>query len=225
MISIIVPAYNEEKTLAIILDRVLRLKTDEKLEVIVIDDGSRDGTGEITKRYESRGVRLITHTQNLGKGRALKTGIRAARGDIIAVQDADMEYGPADIPEIAKIMRDNNWSVVFGSRFIIRNPTRYRIYYLGNRVLSSLVSILFGCWVTDSYTGRKVATRQAWSLVPFHASSFDVEAEITCRFLKAGYKIREIPISYSPRAISEGKKIGWKDAFQGILRILMERFS
>jgi len=225
MISIIIPAYNEEKTLAIILDRILRLKTEEKLEVIVIDDGSRNGTGEITKRYESRGVHLITHTQNLGKGRALKTGVCAARGDIIAVQDADLEYDPADIPGIVRLMKHSGLPVVFGSRFFANNPRRYLRYYLGNRMLSGLVSILFWCRITDSYTGRKVATRQAWSSVPFLSNSFDVEAEITCRFLKAGYKIREIPISYSPRAISEGKKINWKDAFQGIMRILMERFS
>ncbi len=225
MISIIVPAYNEEKTLAIILDKILPLKANEKLEVIVIDDGSRDATSEIAGKYKSSWVRTIRHPQNFGKGKALATGIHAARGDIIAVQDADLEYDPADILRIAQVMKRNNWPVVFGSRFLANNPRRYLRYYLGNRMLSGLISILFGCRVTDSYTGRKVATRQAWSSVTFLSNSFDIEAEITCRFLKAGYKIKEIPISYSPRAISEGKKINWKDAFQGIIRILMERFS
>lgn len=216
-LSIVIPAFNEEKTIVSVLKKLDALKLlDIRKEVIVVDDGSSDATADKVKRFarEMRGLQLIQHIRNSGKGTAVRTGIGAASGDYILIQDADMEYDPAYIPDLLAALGNKKKTVVYGTR-LRRLPHLHHeeknklflVHYLGNRFLSLVASILYGQWLTDMETGYKLFPKQAVEKMTLHGRSFDFEPEITAKLLKRGYKIIEIPIEGNPRGYNEGKKL------------------
>ena len=169
-------------------------------------------------------IKIIFHEKNQGKGAAIRTGFAGASGDVLVVHDADMEYDPEDFRKMLKPILEGKSDVVYGSRFIERTEYAHLRFKLGNILFSFLISVLFGTRITDSYTCYKMFRHRILESLVLESSGFEIEAELTIKFLKAGYRIYEMPISYRPRSIEEGKKIGWRDARVGLLAILKYRF-
>ena len=211
-LSIIIPVFNEEKTISKIIDRVIAVKIPgiEK-EIIVVDDGSSDKT---SKNIPKDKVKFIQHEKNMGKGAAVKTGIENATGEYIIIQDADLEYDPRQIPGLLGPILEKRAEVVYGTR-LKRLPhfrkeeksLRFVLHFFGNRFLSLITSILYGSWLTDMETCYKLFPTKAGKKFNLKSRRFDFEPEITAKLLKAGYKILEIPITTVPRDYSEGKKL------------------
>jgi len=214
-LSIIIPVYNEEKTITVILKRLgdIQFSGIEK-EIIVVNDGSTDKTAERLKSYKRISIKILNHEKNKGKGVAVRTGIANAIGDYILIQDADLEYSPADIPKLIKPISDGEANIVYGTR-LNRLPNlakdekkpRFLLHYFGNRILSLLTSILYGQWITDMETGYKLFPKNALVGINLHAKSFEFEPEITAKLLKKGFHITEVPIETNPRGYEEGKKL------------------
>ncbi len=234
-ISIIVPVYNEVKTIEEILSRVIksRLPKGIKKEIIVIDDGSTDGTkGLLKKEFHNPGkIKLILHRKNKGKGAAIRTGFKKATGDIFLIQDADLEYDPSYYQKLLKPIITGRTKAVYGSRlknlrFNLwgKNKTPLALHYLGNKFLSGATSFLYGGEITDMETGYKVFTKDALKDIEINADRFDFEPEITAKIIKKGISIREIPIKIMPRDYSEGKKITWRDGFRALFTLIKYRF-
>ncbi|HCJ66630.1 MAG TPA: glycosyl transferase [Elusimicrobia bacterium] len=221
-LSIIVPVYNEEKTIKKVLEKLANLDAGVGKEIIVIDDGSTDGTCEILRKFQipNSKFQIIFQEKNQGKGAAVRRGFQEADGDILIIQDADLEYNPEEYEKLIKPIIAGETKVVCGSRFLQENPNLYRRYLWGNKFLSFLISFLYRVKITDAYTGYKVMSKEIYKNLNLKSNGFEFEAEITCEFLKKGYKILEIPISYNPRSIKEGKKINYKDAIYGIWTII-----
>jgi len=223
-ISIIVPAHNEEKTIGQVLRGVLELDLGEwEREVIVVDDGSSDGTGEILKDSRFQDLKIISHPKNLGKGAAIKSAIAKATGDYVIIQDADLEYFPQDIPKLLSAAK--NRQIVFGDRGVKRYPERGFHYVIGAKILTWTVNLLFGSRLHDLYTGYKLIPLQVIRSFNLESAGFEFEAEVTCKILKAGYKIAEIPINYQPRNKEQGKHIRAKDAVLGLWTIVKFRLQ
>lgn len=221
-LSIIIPVFNEEKTLQEVIDRVLGLPADK--EIIIVNDGSTDGTAEILKKINAPNVLIREHRVNSGKGTAIITGVQAASGDVIAVQDADLEYDPAELLRLAEPIFRNEADVIFGSRFLQANPRRYLRFYIGNMLMSAVISAIVMKRITDSYTCFKLFRREI--LHSFHLTSrgFEIEAELSVKVARGKYRFKEMPISYTPRSVTEGKKINWKDAVKGVVTAFRTRF-
>jgi len=217
-VTILVPVYNEEKTLMSVLSEIEKLQIDK--EIIVINDGSTDGTKEILGSLQNKDIRVIHHSENLGKGKAIQTGLRYSTGDVVAIQDADLEYRPSQIVELLKEFENPDVDAVYGSRFLKKNPNLYKRYLLGNKFLTFLINLFYGSSYTDSYTCYKLIKRDVFQKLSLESSRFEIEAEISIKLKKIGARVLEIPIDYSPRTIEEGKKIGFKDALRGILTII-----
>lgn len=223
-LSVIIPVFNEEKTIVQAIERVLAQEIgDWQKEIIVVDDGSFDGTREILKPFFDK-VRVFQHGKNLGKGTALRTGFAAATGQAIIVQDADLEYDPADWPKLLKELEENpGVGAVYGSRELSPKRRGYSHYVLGVRFLAVLINLLFGSKLTDPYTCYKLLWSETAKEMLIESNGFEVEAEITVKLLRSGKKIREVPIQYYPRRFSEGKKIRAKDGFIAIWTIIKHR--
>ena len=225
-LSIIIPAYNEQATIGIVLRRVLEVNVPgvEK-ELIVVDDHSSDATSEILRNYQDR-VRVITHHHNLGKGAALKTGFAAATGDVILIQDADLEYDPNEYSRLLAPILEGKADVVYGSRFM--GSDSHRVLYFWHRVGNSLITtcsnMLTNVNLSDVYVGFKVFTREALRDVTIQEDRFGFEAEITAKIAKKRLRMYEVGISYSGRTYEEGKKIRLKDAFWALWCILKYHF-
>ncbi len=230
-ISIIVPVYNEEKTISKILDRLSKVDLKIKKEIIIVDDGSKDCSKEVIEKYiknkkRDNNIKYKFKTkENGGKGSAIKEGIKSAVGEIITIQDADLEYNPEDFKKLIKPIIQNKAEVVYGSRFLKAHKPLYRIYFLGNKFLTFLTKMLYNSEITDMETCYKVFKSEVIKKIDIKANKFDIEPEITARILKQKIKIIEIPISYSPRSIEEGKKINWKDGLQAIWTLVYWRFK
>ena len=218
-VSIIVPAYNEEKTIRGVLEKLKEVPLDK--EIIVVDDCSKDGTLEVVRQIG--GVRLLHHTKNRGKGSAVSTGMRYATGDCLIIQDADLEYDPFEIPRIVEEI-EKGAKVVYGSRFLGKGKF-LRASYLANRFLSWLTGFLFRIPITDMETCYKCLHRDVYRKLALRARRFDMEPEITAKVSRMGYRIKEVPITYSARSKEEGKKIGVKDGIWAIYTLLHYRFS
>lgn len=232
-LSIVIPIFNERDTLEKILKKVEEAPTPGfTKEIILVDDGSSDGTRDIlrvlakTKKY-----RIIFHKKNGGKGAALRTGFSRATGDVILIQDADLEYDPSDYPKLLKPIEEGRTEVVYGSRFkskkgrLKQNHLTYYLHLLGNTVLTWLTNILYFTKLTDMETCYKAFTKGALEkLGPLRARRFDFEPEITAKFLKNGFKIEEVPITYYSRDFDEGKKITWKDGVKAAFYLFKYRF-
>lgn len=226
-LSIIIPVYNEENTIASVLNKIEQIDLGVKKEVLIIDDGSKDNSAQIIKKYiknKKNFFRLISK-KNEGKGSAIRAGIKLAKGDIITIQDADLEYNPSDYRYLIKPILDGKEKVVYGSRFLKKHNPLYKIYFLGNKFLTFLTKILYNSKITDMETCYKVFRADVIKKINLTANRFDIEPEITAKILKQGIKIKEIPISYAPRTIKEGKKINWKDGLQAIYTLFYWKFK
>lgn len=221
-VSIIVPIYNEVKTVEQIIRKLLDIDFSIDKEIILVDDGSSDGTTELLKNIQTKydKLKIIFHEKNLGKGAAIRTGLCNVSGDIIAIQDADLEYNPEELKQLILPILNCEYEIVYGSRFLKKNPVIYKKYYLGNKFMTFIVNLLFGAKLTDSYTCYKVFSKRVLEGIILKSKGFEIEAELTSIFLKCRYKILELPISYSPRTLLQGKKIKFKDAIKGLLTIL-----
>lgn len=223
-LSVIIPCYNEKPTIAEIIRRVKAV--NRATEIIVVDDGSRDGTRDILKTFENDPiVRVILHSHNQGKGAAVRTGFAAATGDIVLIQDADLEYDPRDYPSLLRPIEEGIAKVVYGSRFR-GGPTKAMFFWnmVANRMLTLLTNILYNTILTDMETCYKVFRREIVQQIPLHARGFEFEPEITAKVLKRGHRIYEVPISYNGREWEEGKKIRWHDAPRAAWTLLRYRF-
>ncbi|MEA2081249.1 MAG: glycosyltransferase [Elusimicrobiota bacterium] len=218
-VSVIVPAYNEEATIAEVLEKLKSLPGS--WETIIVDDGSADKTVEIAARYK---VRVIKQEKNMGKGAALRAGIALARGKYIAVQDADTEYDSLQLKGLVEYALKDDLDAVYGSRFLKKNPVRYFKYFLGNNLVSMFISVIFFSRVTDTYTCYKVVRANVLRSYNLRSCGFEIEAEITSNLLKNGVKIVEMPIDYSPRSKEAGKKIRPLDGVKALIEALRVRF-
>jgi len=223
-LSIIIPVYNESKTILKILDKIKKVKIPVKKEIIIVDDSSKDGTRKILKKIKSKNIKIYFHNKNLGKGSAIKTGIKNSTGDLIIIQDADLEYNPFEYGKLIKPILEKKTRVVYGSRFLNNNKKIYHRYYFGNKSLSFLTSIIYFTKITDMETCYKVFDANLIKNINFKSKRFDFEPEITSKLLKKNIKIMEVPISYFPRRKSEGKKIRFKDGIIALFTLIKYRF-
>jgi len=213
LVSVVVPAYNERGTAEELLKRVAAVALPK--EVIVVDDGSTDGTRDVLRRLRRSGAlvfRLVLHDRNLGKGAALRSGFARASGDIVVIQDADLEYDPADIPRLVAPIRSGAADAVYGSRFAnASRRTRMSWHGLGNRALTALSNWATGYSLTDMETCYKAVRRDLLQSFSLHCDRFGIEPEITARLAQARARLVEVPVSYAGRDRVGGKKIGWRD--------------
>ena len=224
-LSIVIPIYNERETLETLIAKVNAVDYDK--EIILIDDFSADGTREILKKYENKeGFQVLYHNHNQGKGAALRTGFSSVNGDIIIIQDADLEYNPADYGTLIEPIMDGRADVVYGSRFL-GGPHRVLFFWhsIGNMVLTTLSNMLTNVNLTDMETGYKVFTKKVNDTLTFKCNRFGFEPEFTAKVAKNNFRIYEVPISYNGRDYSEGKKITWKDGVAAIWYIFKFRFT
>ncbi len=220
-ISIIIPVYNEKDILLDILKKVEAVDLGIEKEIILVDDFSNDGTREL---YKSITHKVLYHSENKGKGAAIKTGISEATGTIITIQDADLEYDPQDYIKLVDLFIKNNADMVYGSRLLNRNNKFLLLSFIANHLLSLITRILYRIQVTDMETCYKVFRAEVLKNLSIRANKFDFEPEVTAKLLKKGCKYFELPISYSARKKIDGKKIGFKDGIQAIGVLFKYRF-
>ena len=223
-LTILIPVYNEKDSLLEILKQVESVDFDMEKEIILIDDYSTDGTKEL---YKSLPYKVIYHQRNMGKGAALRTGFQAATGDIIIIQDADLEYNPKDYKPLVNLIKTNQADVVYGSRLAdSRNTGSFlMLSYLANITLTFMTRILYQTYLTDMETCYKAFRADFIKGITIKSNRFDFEPEITAKILKKNARYQEVPISYNARSVSEGKKIGWKDGLQAIWTLIKYRFT
>lgn len=223
-LSVIIPVYNENKTIREIVRRVQN--TGLVWEIVIVDDGSQDGTRDILAEMDGKeGVRVILHEKNAGKGAAVRTGLQNAKGDILLIQDADLEYDPREYPNLLRPIEENLADVVYGSRFL-GAPHRAILFWnmLANKLLTLMTNLLYNNILTDMETGYKVFRRQVVENLTLRANRFDFEPEFTAKILKRNVRLFEVPIAFNPREYSEGKKIKLWDAFEAVWALLKYRF-
>lgn len=222
-VTILMPCFNEEATIAIILERVLKASVlGLEKEIIVVDDGSTDKSFAILNTYADRAIRLIHLEKNRGKGAAIEAGLKAATGDILLLQDADLEYDPAEYEKLLKPILDNKADVVYGSRFITESAHRVLYFWhsVGNRFLTLLSNMFNDINLTDMETGFKVFRKSILTHLTFQENRFGFEPEITAKIAKKRCRIYEVGISYHGRTYEEGKKVNWKDGFRAVYCIV-----
>jgi glycosyltransferase involved in cell wall biosynthesis len=225
-ISIIIPVYNEVNVLPMVIDRVQKaaLPAGCTKEIIIVDDGSTDGTSEILERY--RDVVMVHHSvENFGKGAALRIGIRMATGDIVLVQDGDLEYDPADYIKVLTPLVEGKATVVYGSRFLGRMQGMKFANWLANKLLTWTANILYGAGITDEATAYKAFRTEVLRSIRLRCIRFEFCPEVTAKVRRMGHTIHEVPITYNARGILEGKKIRWQDGFEAMWTLWRYRFS
>lgn len=218
VLSVVVPAYNEAATIEAVVERLRRVPLT--LEVIAVDDGSTDGTGQLLDRLAGAGLldRVIHHERNRGKGAALRSGVAAATGAVIVVQDADLEYDPGDLPALLEPIRTGRADAVYGSRFL-GGPHRVLLFWhaVGNWLVTLVSNMFTNVNLTDMETCYKLVRAELLKRLPLTADRFGIEVELTARLVQAGARIWELPISYSGRSYAEGKKITWRDGLAALV--------
>lgn len=224
-LSVVVPVLNEKNTIEELISRVQNADVNMEKEIIIVDDGSTDGTRHVIKKLNHPNIKKIFHSRNLGKGAALKTGFSEAEGDIVLIQDADLEYNPSDYPALLEPILDGRADAVYGSRFL-GGPHRVLFFwhYMGNKLLTTLSNILSNLNLSDMETCYKVFRKDILDKISLKSKRFGFEPEITIKLAKLKCRIYEVPISYSGRDYSEGKKIGWKDGLAAVFHIFRFKF-
>jgi glycosyltransferase involved in cell wall biosynthesis len=225
-LSIVVPVFNERNTLVEILRRMRAVELPDEIEreIIVVDDGSSDGTRDVLNQLGDSTVRVVMHETNRGKGAALRTGFAHATGEYVLVQDADLEYDPEDWPRMLNPVLRGKARVVYGSRFTGERRNMLLLHWIGNRFLSMTTNVLYNTTLSDMETCYKLIERDLVESMKLHSNRFDIEPEITAKILKRGIRIYEVPISYSGREFDEGKKITWRDGFSALWTLVKYRF-
>jgi glycosyltransferase involved in cell wall biosynthesis len=224
-LSIIIPVYNEEKTIKELVEKVKKVKLPIKKEIIVVDDCSKDRTPEILKKI--KGIKVVRHpgNKNLGKGNAIRTGLKNITGDIVIAQDADLEYNPEDYKKLVEPIIKGKAKVVYGSRNLgDKHEHSYLSYYIGGVFLSKLANLIYGIKITDEATCYKMLRVDVIKSLNLKCERFEFCPEVTAKVAKKGIEILEIPISYSPRKMTEGKKIRWKDGVEAIWTLIKYKF-
>ena len=236
-LSVIIPVYNEKTTIRDVLNTVEEL--DISKEIIVVDDGSNDGTRETLVNLSVDGIKKCYHSRNRGKGAAIRTGLAKVTGDIVIIQDADLEYNPEDYHQLIQPILDGEAEVVYGSRFLHRSDhkgislhfyyllsfgVRHYTFFLGVKMLNLLTRVLYGASLTDEATCYKVFKTDIIRDIELECERFEFCPEVTAKVCKKGYKIHEVPVSYVGRTFKEGKKISWKDGIEAIYTLIKYRF-
>ncbi|MDE3088208.1 MAG: glycosyltransferase family 2 protein [Chloroflexota bacterium] len=221
-LSILIPIYNEKATILEIAKRVQAVPFAK--EIIAVDDGSTDGTRELLPQLEQDGVIVLYHDKNRGKGAAIRTALTRATGDIIIIQDADMEYDPRDFAQLVQPIAEGRAKVVYGSRFLGPRMAMFFWHMLANKMLTLMTNILYDAILSDMETGYKAFRADVIKAIPLRSRRFDFEPEVTAKVLKRGNRIYEVPISYYGREYREGKKIGMRDGFVAVWTLLKYRF-
>ncbi len=219
-LSILIPVYNEAKTVENLIKKVLSTEFDAETEVVIVNDASGDGTKDILNKIRDPRVKVLHHTANQGKGAAIRTAVKNATGDYIIIQDADLEYDPSDIKRLIQKAQEG-YDVIYGSRFLNGKPEgENSIHYLGNRLLTYISNIFSGLDLTDMETCYKMIKRDIFSQIEIEENRFGIEPELTAKIARNKYRITEVPISYRARNYREGKKIGIKDAVRTVYCII-----
>jgi len=224
-LSIVMPVYNEKNTIHEIIARVLKVDTGLEKELVIVDDFSTDGTRDILEQLDNPRIKVFFHPKNMGKGAALRTGFSQVQGDIVLIQDADLEYDPREYPKLLEPILDGRADVVYGSRFL-GGPHRVLFFwhYVANKMLTGFANLLSNLNLTDMETCYKVFKKDVLSRIRLKSDRFGFEPEVTIKVAKLKCRIYEVPISYSGRDYSEGKKIGWKDGLAAIYHLLRYKF-
>lgn len=224
LLSVVMPVYNERETIEEIIPRVLAVPV--RKELIVVDDGSKDGTRDLlAKLREQYDFKLILQPQNGGKGAALRRGFEEVQGDLVIIQDADLEYSPEEYPQLIELICDGRADVVYGSRFLGRHRVFLFTHYAGNRLLTLITNVLYNTMLTDMETCYKVMRVEVLRSMTLKANAFDIEPELTAKIFKRGYRVYEVPITYDGRGYDEGKKISWVDGLVALWVLLKFRFT
>jgi glycosyltransferase involved in cell wall biosynthesis len=224
LLSVVMPVYNERDTIEEIIRRVLSVPV--RVELIVVDDGSKDGTRDALRSLADRhAFKLIFQERNQGKGAALRRGFAEVTGDIMVIQDGDLEYSPEEYPQLIELICQGRADVVYGSRFLGRHRVFLFTHYLGNLLLTLLTNVLYNTMLSDMETCYKVMRTEVLRSMTLKSDGFGIEPELTAKIFKRGYRVYEVPISYDGRGYDEGKKIGWKDGVVALWVLLKYRFT
>jgi glycosyltransferase involved in cell wall biosynthesis len=223
-LSVIVPVYNERNTVVEIVRRMRAVDLSLDLEIVVVDDGSTDGTEAVLGQLADSTVRVVHHSRNLGKGAAVRTGLDQVTGDLVLIQDADLEYDPEDWPKLLAPVVRGKARVVYGSRFTGERRNMLFLHWVGNRFLSLVTNILYNTTLSDMETCYKLFDRRVLATIQLRGSGFDFEPEVTAKVLRSGIRIYEVPISYAGREFEEGKKITWRDGIVALWILVKYRF-
>jgi glycosyltransferase involved in cell wall biosynthesis len=224
LLSVVMPVYNERTTIEEIIRRVLAVPI--RTQLIVVDDGSKDGTRDILSRLaEELKFTLIFQPQNAGKGAALRRGFQEVTGDLVVIQDADLEYSPEEFPQLIELICEGRADVVYGSRFLGRHRVFMFTHYAGNRFLTLVTNVLYNTMLTDMETCYKVMRAEVLRSMSLESNGFGIEPELTAKIFKRQYRVYEVPITYDGRGYEEGKKITWRDGFVALWVLLKYRFT
>ena len=223
-LSVIVPVFNERNTVVEIMRRMRAVALPIEREIILVDDGSSDGTRQVLEQLGDSTVRIVKHAANRGKGAAIRTGLEQVTGDLVLIQDADLEYDPEDWPKLLAPIFRGKATVVYGSRFTGERRNMLFLHWMGNRMLSLVTNVLYNTTLSDMETCYKLFDRRVFDGITIRSDRFDFEPEITAKVLRKGIRIYEVPISYTGREFEEGKKITWRDGFAALYALVKFRF-
>ena len=224
-LSVIVPVFDERNTVVEIVRRMRAVVLPVDLEIVIVDDGRTDGTGDVLRQLADSTVRIVLHEHNKGKGAAIRTGLEKVTGDLVLIQDADLEYDPEDWPKLLAPVLRGKAQVVYGSRFTGERRNMLFLHWMGNRFLSLTTNVLYNTTLSDMETCYKLFDRSVIDGITIRASRFEFEPEITAKILRRGIRIYEVPISYTGREFDEGKKITWRDGFIALWTLVKYRFT